>query len=189
MATITSWTGLVEKTDGKLVLRIPLASGGDELVACTQEAGKVEGDFLNIVIVDRLAEELGIFEGSTVDVDNADGKFHIRLSDGDPAIRNNPQVQNRFRTARKDALGSLSGGVLLLALAVWTVFRLPMYSVGRNDDLFGGGLSASAGLMVVVLVLFGVGLLSRAHSKWEISRGASTAMTRKRRKQPPHKRS
>jgi hypothetical protein len=67
--------------DGHLVLLIPLAAGGSELVACSRGIGEVEGEYLKIVILDWLARELGIREGSLVDVSNADGKFHLQLAD------------------------------------------------------------------------------------------------------------
>jgi hypothetical protein len=82
---ITSLSGPVESIDGKLMLRIPLETGGRELVACSRGIGEVDGDFLSIHIKDWLAERLGISEGSTVVVDNANGKFNIRLSDGESA--------------------------------------------------------------------------------------------------------
>jgi hypothetical protein len=70
--------GPVEKVDGKLVLRIPLVAGGEELVASARGISSVEGDYLVVTIPDWLAEKLGIIEGSWVHVDNHDGKFHIQ---------------------------------------------------------------------------------------------------------------
>jgi hypothetical protein len=81
----TSLSGPVESIDGKLMLRIPLETGGRELVACSRGIGEVDGDFLSIHIKDWLAERLGMSEGSTVVVDNANGKFNIRPSDGESA--------------------------------------------------------------------------------------------------------
>lgn len=85
MAKITSLRGPVESIDGKLMLRIPLAAGGSELVACSRGIGESDGQFLSIHIMDWLAEKLGISEGSIVAVDNADGKFNVRPVDGDHA--------------------------------------------------------------------------------------------------------
>ena len=172
----------MEKINGKLMLRIPLESGGRELVECSRGIGGVEGDFLNIVILDWLAEKHGISEGSTVDVDNADGKFNIRLSEADQAASQRRQIQDNLREARTDAIASFAGGVSLLVLALLALFRLPMYSVDRNPDWLGGGLTASGCLMVVLPVLFGVGLLCRARFKWPMSLASSGATTRKRRK-------
>ena len=78
MAQTTSLSGPVESIGGKLFLRIPLAAGGSELVACSGGIGKVEGEFLSIEIMDWLAQKLGISEGSLVTVDNANGKFNMR---------------------------------------------------------------------------------------------------------------
>jgi hypothetical protein len=84
MENVTSLSGPVEKIDGKLVLRIPLEVGGNELVACSKGIGEINGECLSIHIVDWLAKKLGISEGSTVVVDNANGKFNISLSHRNP---------------------------------------------------------------------------------------------------------
>jgi hypothetical protein len=78
MGNIPCLTGPVETVDGKLVLRIPLAAGGSELVACSRGIGEVEGDFLSIVIEEWLAEKLGIAEATSVVVDNTNGRLNIR---------------------------------------------------------------------------------------------------------------
>jgi hypothetical protein len=80
MDNVTSLSGPVEKIDGKLVLRVPLEVGGKELVACSKGIGEINGECLSIHIMDWLAKKLGISEGSTVVVDNANGKFNICLS-------------------------------------------------------------------------------------------------------------
>jgi hypothetical protein len=85
MAKITSLRGPVESIDGRLMLRIPLAAGGNELVACSRGIGESDGEFLSIHIMDWLAEKLGVSEGSIVAVDNANGKFNIRRADEDHA--------------------------------------------------------------------------------------------------------
>ncbi len=77
---ITSLAGPVERVDGKLVLQIPLAEGGAQLVECSRGIGRVEGEDLVVTIPDWLAAKLGIDEGSTVVVDNRGGKFNITPS-------------------------------------------------------------------------------------------------------------
>ncbi len=80
MAKFTSLRGPVESIDGKLMLRIPLEAGGSEFVACSRGIGEIDGAFLTIEIKDWLAEKLGITEGCFVSIDNANGKFNIRLA-------------------------------------------------------------------------------------------------------------
>lgn len=75
---IVSLKGPVEKVDGKLMLRIPLVAGGEELIPSARGISSVEGDYLVIEIRDWLAEKLGITEGSWVHIHNTDGKFHIQ---------------------------------------------------------------------------------------------------------------
>jgi hypothetical protein len=74
----TSLEGPVERVDGRLTLVIPLAAGGCEFIRCTSGISEVDGEDLKIKIPDRLAVELGIREGSLVQVDNENGKFNIR---------------------------------------------------------------------------------------------------------------
>jgi hypothetical protein len=75
---VTSLGGPVELVEGELVLLIPLAAGGHELVPFTRGIGRIEGEVLRIVIPHWLAEKLDISEGCRVIVDNAGGKFNIR---------------------------------------------------------------------------------------------------------------
>jgi orotate phosphoribosyltransferase len=77
MENITSLKGPVESIDGQLVLRIPLAAGGSQLVECSRGIGEVQGECLKVSIPEWLAEKLGISAGSQVRVDNYDGKFNI----------------------------------------------------------------------------------------------------------------
>jgi hypothetical protein len=86
MEDITSLQGPLENIDGKLILRIPLAAGGQALVACSRGIGVVDGDFLTVVIQPWLSSKLGISAGSIVTVDNRNGKFNIRPSDEKPAV-------------------------------------------------------------------------------------------------------
>ena len=73
-----SLTGPVERIDGQLTLRIPLAAGGGALAPLAARIGTVDEHHLNIVIKPWLAEQLGISEGSLVDIDDIDGQFNIR---------------------------------------------------------------------------------------------------------------
>jgi len=77
---VVSLKGPVEKVNGKLVLRIPLVVGGEELVQCSRGISSIEGDDLVITIPDWLAQKLGIGQGSWVHVDNHDGEFHLQLA-------------------------------------------------------------------------------------------------------------
>lgn len=67
--------GPVESIDGRLVLRIPLSAGGAAFVECARGISRIVGEELEVTIPDWLAEKLGICEGSTVVVDNREGKF------------------------------------------------------------------------------------------------------------------
>jgi hypothetical protein len=77
MNAITSIEGPVEDVGGSLALLIPLSHGGDKFAECTRGIGAVEGDVFKVLIPPWLAEKLGITAGSTVAVNNADGKFNI----------------------------------------------------------------------------------------------------------------
>lgn len=79
MENITSLKGPVENIDGRLVLRIPLAAGGHQLIECSRGIGEVDGECLHVSIPEWLANQLGIEAGSQVRVDNSDGKFNIHL--------------------------------------------------------------------------------------------------------------
>jgi hypothetical protein len=74
---VTCVSGPVESVDGKLVLRIPLAAGGDQLVAASRGIGVVVEDYLEISIPAWLAKQLKITAGTVVTVDNRNGKFNI----------------------------------------------------------------------------------------------------------------
>ncbi|MDX6765151.1 MAG: hypothetical protein SFU85_00005 [Candidatus Methylacidiphilales bacterium] len=79
MSDVTSLCGPVEKFGEVLMLRIPLDAGGDKLADCSKGISEIQDGFLCIEIKDWLAQKLSIIEGSFVTVDNADGKFNIRL--------------------------------------------------------------------------------------------------------------
>jgi orotate phosphoribosyltransferase len=78
MENLTSLKGPVESVDGQLVLRIPLAAGGSQLVECSRGVGEVDGEFLKVTIPEWLAKQLNLRAGSHVSVDNYDGKLNIR---------------------------------------------------------------------------------------------------------------
>jgi hypothetical protein len=79
--------GPVELVDGKLMIRVPLSAGGDQLAPLARGIGQIEGDCLCVIIQPWLAEKLRIAEGSLVIVDNKDGKFTItRSASNDEAL-------------------------------------------------------------------------------------------------------
>lgn len=80
MSDLISLEGLIELRDGKLMLRIPLSAGGNELASCARGIGEVDGEFLNVVIQPWLAEKLRIAAGNLVVADNRNGKFNITRS-------------------------------------------------------------------------------------------------------------
>ncbi|MEK6642307.1 MAG: hypothetical protein AABZ08_00230 [Planctomycetota bacterium] len=75
-----SLEGPVELIDGRLVLRIPLAAGGDKLAPFACGISESDGEYLNVVIQPWLAENLRIDTGSLVVVDIQNGKFTITRS-------------------------------------------------------------------------------------------------------------
>ncbi|MEO7054836.1 MAG: hypothetical protein ABI191_07655 [Rhizomicrobium sp.] len=72
-----SLVGPLEERDGKLVLMIPLAVGGHELLDCTRGIAEVDGDMLCVKIPDWLATKFEMQIGSRVRINNRDGKFNI----------------------------------------------------------------------------------------------------------------
>jgi hypothetical protein len=78
---VISLQGPVERIEGKLVLRIPLEAGGNELIECSRGISEVEGDYLKITIPEWLSGMLRIDAGSMVSVDNRDGKCNIHSVD------------------------------------------------------------------------------------------------------------
>jgi hypothetical protein len=77
MDEVASLQGPVEKSDGKLVLRIPLEAGGDQFLECSRGISEVKDGYLIVEIKEWLASLLRIEEGDLVSVDNANGKFNI----------------------------------------------------------------------------------------------------------------
>ena len=80
MTDFSSIEGPVELIDGKLMLRIPLATGGAQLALLARGIGESDGEFLNVIIQPWLADKLRIGVGSIVFVDNKNGKFTITRS-------------------------------------------------------------------------------------------------------------
>jgi hypothetical protein len=79
MSEIIALEGPVESSNGRLILRIPLAVGGDQLALCAEGIGKIDGDELEVNIPESLAIEAGITEGVVVQVDNRGNKFNITV--------------------------------------------------------------------------------------------------------------
>lgn len=86
MNKLMSLEGPVLNVNGELMLLIPLADGGSELVDCSRGISEVQGDYLKISIPEWIANLLHIEEGDLVCVHNTDGKFHI--------VASNPRLVN-----------------------------------------------------------------------------------------------
>jgi hypothetical protein len=84
MDDVISLEGPVERIDGKLVLRIPLEAGGDQFIECSRGIANVDGEYLNVIIPEWLANKLLIEEGDLVSVSNANGKFNLSPSNPRP---------------------------------------------------------------------------------------------------------
>ncbi len=80
MENAMSLEGAVLKVKGELMLLIPLAEGGSELVDCYRGISEVQGEFLKILIPEWVAGMLRIEEGDLVCVHNTDGELHINTS-------------------------------------------------------------------------------------------------------------
>lgn len=76
MENVMALEGPVLKVNGELMLLIPLADGGAELIERSRGISEVQGEFLKIVIPEWLAGILEIEEGDLVRVSN-DGKLNI----------------------------------------------------------------------------------------------------------------
>jgi hypothetical protein len=76
-SNVTKLQGPVRSIEGKLILCIPLAAGGDKFVECTRGISEVRDGVL-YVVVDKFAATLGIGEGDVVLIHNTDGNFNIR---------------------------------------------------------------------------------------------------------------
>ncbi len=80
MTDVISIEGPVELIDGQLMLRIPLAAGGDKLAPLARGIGETDGEYLTVVIKPWLAEKLRIGAGSLVFVDNKNGNMRLKLA-------------------------------------------------------------------------------------------------------------
>jgi len=80
MPDLISIEGPVELVNGELVLRIPLADGGDKLAPLARDIAESDGQYLTVAIKPWLAQRLRIGVGSLVIVDNQNGKFTITRS-------------------------------------------------------------------------------------------------------------
>lgn len=85
MSDIVSLEGPIELENGELVVRIPLALGGDKLAPLATQIGRIDGADFVVIIKPWLAEKMRIGENSLVIVDNAEGKFRITRSDANDA--------------------------------------------------------------------------------------------------------
>jgi hypothetical protein len=72
-----SLRGPIEREDGKLVMRIPLDAGGEQLSIVARGISVIDGDDLLVTIPHWLAQKIDVREGSEVYVDDRWGKFNI----------------------------------------------------------------------------------------------------------------
>jgi hypothetical protein len=69
--------GPIDRENGKLVMRIPLDAGGEQLAIVAKGISEIDGDDLLVTIPHWLAQKIGVSEGSEVYVDDRWGKFNI----------------------------------------------------------------------------------------------------------------
>ena len=74
--------GPLEIIDGKFVLQIPLAEGGDVLAKLAGTMGRIDGDVLRIELPKKLVGELEWKAGDIVSIDNHEGLLNIEVWDG-----------------------------------------------------------------------------------------------------------
>ena len=72
-----SLEGPVERFEGRLVLRIPLEAGGQQLRQTVCTACPVEGKDLIVAVPDWLASRFRLAEGSAVHLDDRWGRLNI----------------------------------------------------------------------------------------------------------------
>jgi hypothetical protein len=77
VSKVVSLRGRVQNVDGALVLLIPLDVGGNELRECCRGIAEIDGPNLRVTIPDWMADQMGLQEGSLVNVDNEGGKFNL----------------------------------------------------------------------------------------------------------------
>jgi hypothetical protein len=69
--------GPIEREGDRLVLRIPLAAGGDQLRLVCEGISEIDGEDLVVPIPNWLAEKIRVAEGTEIFVDDRGGKFNI----------------------------------------------------------------------------------------------------------------
>ncbi len=72
-----SLCGPIEKEGDRLVMRIPLDAGGEQLYLVSKQISEIDGDDLVVHIPVWLAEKIQVGEGTQVFVDDRWGKFNI----------------------------------------------------------------------------------------------------------------
>ena len=72
-----SLLGPIEREGTRLVIRIPLNQGGDELHLVCEQISEIDEKDLVVPIPDWLAQKITVGEGTMVHVDNRGGKFNI----------------------------------------------------------------------------------------------------------------
>lgn len=72
-----SLRGPLEREDGRLVLRIPLDLGGEQLHLVASGISAIDGDDLVVTIPDWLALKIGVAEGTEVNIDDRCGRLNI----------------------------------------------------------------------------------------------------------------
>jgi hypothetical protein len=72
-----SLCGPIEREGERLVIRIPLSAGGDQLRLVSMAISEIDGDDLVIPIPEWLAEKIQVGEGTEIFVDDRWGKFNI----------------------------------------------------------------------------------------------------------------
>jgi hypothetical protein len=80
MENSISLRGPIELEGNRLVLRIPLDAGGEQLHLVSAAISEIDGDDLVIPIPEWLAEKIRVAEGTEVYVDDRGGKFNITLA-------------------------------------------------------------------------------------------------------------
>jgi hypothetical protein len=75
--TYVSLRGPIEREGPRLVLRIPLDAGGEQLRLVCEAISEIDGDDLVVPIPEWLAEKIAVGEGTEVYVDDRWGKFNI----------------------------------------------------------------------------------------------------------------
>jgi hypothetical protein len=70
-------TGPIEREGDRLILRIPLDAGGEQLHLVCENISEIDGEDLVVAIPNWLAEHIQVGEGTMVTVDDRWGKFNI----------------------------------------------------------------------------------------------------------------